>query len=229
MVNASKRLLAIMLSITVFISVQFVWPIKTTAYSNTGIVVAIDPGHGGEDPGSISKDVYEKDINLAVALRIENALAVPGLQVVLTRRSDCDYIIHRRLRGGKTRKQSDLDQRLRIINENNADILISLHVNCIRKRFAGAEVFYNPRSEQSKLLGQYIQQELRSIPGMTKRIAKEGDYYIINKTEIPSVIIEMGYLSDPSEKQLLVSSQYQDQMARAISEGILKYLINRNG
>ncbi|NPV26594.1 MAG: N-acetylmuramoyl-L-alanine amidase [Firmicutes bacterium] len=216
------------LAFILFLLVQLFWPMLVFAPTHTpqfsSKVVVIDAGHGGEDPGTIHGSIYEKDINLAVALRLEKILLAQDVQVVMTRRTDIDYIVHRRLRGEKTRKQSDLDRRLEIANEHGADLLISLHVNCWRKYQAGAEVFYNPQSDRSALLAQWIQQELRQIPGMTKRIAKAGDYYLIIQADMPAVIVEMGYLSSPKERQLLLTPTYQEQLAQAIAAGIVRYL-----
>ncbi|MDA8440801.1 MAG: N-acetylmuramoyl-L-alanine amidase [Peptococcaceae bacterium] len=190
-----------------------------------GSVIAIDPGHGGYDPGAItSQGLYEKNINLVIAQKVKTQLENTGAKVILTREDDRDYVADG-ARGKKKRKQTDLDYRLGLIEQANAKILVSIHVNAVSSGTkSGAETFYQKGAEQGKVLAEYIQNELRQVPTMNKRIAKPGEFYLTRKTKTPAVIVELGYLSNPSERVKLQQFWYQDELAKAIARGIARYL-----
>ncbi|QNB46501.1 hypothetical protein BR63_09365 [Thermanaerosceptrum fracticalcis] len=188
--------------------------------------VFLDPGHGGEDPGCNDPrlGIYEEDINLKVASKTREILTKAGAEVIMSRESDKDYVLPKALRGDMTKKRCDLTTRISIAEEGKADVFVSLHVNATRKRsYAGAETFYNPAEPDSVLLAQNIQKHLRSIPDMTKRIPKPGNYFLLKNASMPSVIVEMGYLSNSKEKELLVQESYQEALALAISRGLIDY------
>lgn len=189
-----------------------------------GHIVMIDPGHGGYDPGAIAEqNVYEKSINLQIAQKVKELLSPSGMEVYLTREEDIDYVPEG-VKGKTTKKQSDLDYRIELAEKAGADILVSLHVNAtVSGRQSGAETFYHPQSEAGKSLAESIQQELIKIPGMNRRVAKTGDFYIINNAAMPTVIVEMGYLSSAKEQKKLQETWYQEQLARAIAKGIANY------
>lgn len=204
---------------------QFFSPLK-------GKIIAIDPGHGGDDPGVWDKkqDIKEKDINLAVALQLKENLTSKGAKVIMTREKDTDYILHYKLRGGKSRKQSDLDKRIEIAEKGKADVLISIHVNATTKaNYGGAEVFYYPTSINGRGLAQYIQDDLRRIPEMIKRIPKTGNYYILHHSPMPAVIVELGCMTYKPEKEKLLIQDYQQQLVQAISAGVEKYFKEKAG
>lgn len=193
--------------------------------------IFLDPGHGGEDPGCNDPrlGIYEKDINLKATLIIRDILNQTGAQVIMSRESDRDYVLPKAQRGSQTKKLSDLTARINMSVDAKAEVFVSLHVNSTRKRsYAGAEAFYNPADPYSQLLAQDIQNHLRNIPGMTKRIAKPGNYYLLKNTPMPSVIVEMGCLSNSKEKQLLITESYQQELARAVSCGLVDYFKNRS-
>lgn len=185
-------------------------------------IIAIDPGHGGYDPGAIWGDIYEKDINLHLAKKLLKYLEDTGAKVILTRDGDYNHAIiglH-----GREAKRYDLNQRLKLIDSHKADLVISIHVNSIRKRsYEGAETFYHPKSQDGKLLALAIQQELRTIPGMKKRIAKISNCYMLSNTKAPAVLVEVGFLSNPHERERLQDPKYQDVLAQKIAAGVIKY------
>jgi len=184
--------------------------------------IAIDPGHGGYDPGAIWGDIYEKDINLRVAKAVKKHLERAGAKVVLTRDSDYNHAIaglH-----GREAKRYDLNQRIKLINAHKADIAITIHVNSVSKRsYEGAEAFYHPKSAEGKKLALAIQQELRAIPGMKKRIAKISNCYMLSNTRVPAVLVEVGFLSNAHERELLQDPAYLDTLARKIAAGVVIY------
>ncbi|HEX3015277.1 MAG TPA: N-acetylmuramoyl-L-alanine amidase [Desulfobacteria bacterium] len=189
-----------------------------------GKVIVLDPGHGGYDPGAISpQGIYEKDINLAIAKRVKAQLASTGAKVVLTREDDRDFVVEGS-RGGKTRKQTDLNYRIEMAERLKAGAIVSIHVNATPSGSkSGAETFFMEGSAPGKALAESIQAELRKVPSMGKRIAKPGRFYLSRKTQITTVIVETGYLSNPGDRQKLRQEWYQDELAKAIARGINLY------
>jgi len=184
--------------------------------------IAIDPGHGGYDPGAVWGDIYEKEINLAISPKLAKRLEENGAKVVVTRNGDYSYAV-KGLRG-RTAKRYDLNQRIKLSEAQQADILITLHVNSTRKHaYEGAEAFYYPKSQQGKKLALAIQQELWTIPGMEKRMPKFSDCYMLRYSKMPAVLVEVGFLSNPHERELLQDPKYRDMLAGSISDGIVNY------
>lgn len=187
-----------------------------------GKIVVVDPGHGGYDPGAVRGEIYEKDINLQIALKLNKSLEEKGATVILTRNGDYNLAIpglHKR-----EAHRYDLGKRLEIASQSKADLFVSVHVNSFNNRsYRGAEVFYFLKSEKSKLLAECIQDELNSIPGINKRIAKTSDCYVLSNARIPAVLVEAGYLSNPNERHNLLIGDYQTLLAQKISCGIQKY------
>jgi N-acetylmuramoyl-L-alanine amidase len=202
------------------------WHGSTAVVSHFGdrYVVILDPGHGGYDPGAISSQgVYEKAINLQIAQKVKEMLRPSGIEVALTREEDIDYVPNG-VKGKTARKQIDLNRRIDMAKEAKADVFVSLHVNAtVSGQNSGAETFYHYKSESGKGLAELIQQELIKIPGMNRRIAKPGDFYVIKNTSMPAVVVEMGYLSSVKEQKKLQQSWYQEQLSRAIAKGIANY------
>lgn len=187
-------------------------------------VIVIDPGHGGYDPGATTKQgVYEKEINLQIAARVERILKPGGIKVLLTRDEDEDYVPSG-VKGKESKKQMDLNYRIAMAKQASADIFVSLHVNATTGAIkSGAETFYHFKSEQGKRLAEVIQSELIKVPGMNRRIAKPGDFYIINNTAMPAVLVELGYINNAAELQKLKQPWYQEQLAHAVAKGIANY------
>jgi len=188
-----------------------------------GKVIVIDPGHGGEDPGAVAGDLLEKDINLDVAQRLENNLAKTGAKVVMTRRGDNNFTSPG-VGDRKARQRNDLDGRLAIAEENEADLFISIHANKGRRKGAyGMETYYHARSGKGQALAEAIQRELGKVQKDNKRKAKAGNYYLLRNTEMPAVIVEVGFLSNSRERKLLQDDMYKDRIAEAITAGVLEF------
>ncbi|MCL2873559.1 MAG: N-acetylmuramoyl-L-alanine amidase [Defluviitaleaceae bacterium] len=192
--------------------------VQTFSMPVSSKIVLIDAGHGGVDTGKIAEgNVLEKDINLAIALRLQSYLEQGGSQVLLTRATDEAL--------GDT-KSGDMQGRRAIANEENADILVSIHQNAFSDTSVhGAQVFYYDGSESSKRLAEYIQEELKSFLGLTSNHqAKANDsYFILRRTTIPAVIVECGFLTNYNERKRLETEEYQDKVAWAIYQGIVRY------
>ncbi len=181
-------------------------------------VIIIDAGHGGWDPGKTgTAGENEKDINLKIALKLQQYLEQSGAVVLITRGDDTAL-------GSK--KKEDMKNRKEIVNESEGDILISIHQNAFPKPSAkGGQVFYHNGSEAGKRLAELIQAKLKEeVDPMNTRAAKANtDYYILKNTSIPSAIVECGFLSNMEEEQKLNTDEYQEKVAWAIYLGILDY------
>jgi len=224
----SKMAILLVLSVMSMLVLSVLWQGSTAVagHFEKGHIVMLDPGHGGYDPGAITKQgVYEKSINLQVAQKVKEMLEPSGIGVFLTREEDIDYVPDG-VKGKTTKKQIDLNRRIDMAKEANADVFVSLHVNATASgQESGSETFYHYQSESGKRLAELIQQELIKIPGMNRRIAKPGDFYIIKNTSMPAVIVEVGYLSSLKEQKKLQQSWYQEQLARAIAKGISNFFV----
>ncbi len=183
-----------------------------------GKVIVVDAGHGGKDPGTVYKDIYEKDINLSISLYLEEYLSEYGATVVLTRDSDND------LSYGETnhRKKNDFDNRIKIINNEYTDMYLSIHLNYLsNKKYYGAQVFYNKDNENlAKSIQEYLNnnletdREIKEIPSST---------YMYKKLEKRGVLIECGFLSNASERSKLITEKYQRKVAKVIAEAVVNY------
>jgi N-acetylmuramoyl-L-alanine amidase len=179
-------------------------------------IVVIDAGHGGWDPGMVGVGgTVEKEINLAIAEKLQQHLEMGGATALVTRASDEAL--------GDT-KRKDLDARKRLADD--ADIMVSIHQNSFpQASVRGAQVFYYKGSEDSKRLAECLQEQFSSFldPENVKSAKANKDYYMLKKTAVPSVIIECGFLSNKKEGQLLTAEEYQEKVAWTIYMGILRY------
>jgi len=200
---------------------------QVASYAVANRVIVIDPGHGGFDPGAQRGEFKEKEITLAISRKLEQNLSKAGAMVILLRDSD-ESLSDSELKGSLSeRKRQDLGRRVEKANEAKADLYISIHANADPSpRWRGAQTFYNKNSTEAKLLAESIQQELTAGLGNTNRKALAGNYYIIDKTKMPAVIVEVGFLSNPEEARLLSQPDYQQRVATAIFTGITKYQAN---
>ncbi len=187
-----------------------------------GYTVVIDPGHGGYDPGVSVNGLHEKDIVLDISFYLRDFLKVSGANVVMTRTGDYDFLAE-----ASTKKKRDLNNRLKIINESGGDLLLSIHVNSIASEiWSGAQTFYSPHNnfDESKRLAFLIQEEFINTLQNTDRYAKMGNYYILQEAVIPAAILEVGFISNPRERELLKNPAYREKVALAITKGVYSYL-----
>ena len=200
----------------------------TSAYSvpKVGKTVVIDAGHGGADGGVVgaSTSVKESDVNLAIARSLKHFLKSRGYDVVMTR-TTTDGLYGMTT---KNKKLKDMQERKKIIEQANADLVVSVHCNSYpRADQVGAQVFYAPSSEDGKTKAETMQKVLADSLG-TKRLAMSGDYFILQCSSTPSLLVECGFLTTPSEEKLLVSSSYQEKVAYAIFTGVHTILCGEN-
>jgi N-acetylmuramoyl-L-alanine amidase len=190
--------------------------------------IVIDPGHGGIFPGKVENDLKEKEINLEISKKLASFFNEAGAMVIMTRNSDTD-LVDPNLNGSLlARQRSDLKKRVELAKEYDADLYISIHCNSTPSQvWSGAQTFYDPENEESEVLAKSIQGEIIEQLKNTKRQALvRRDTFLFENLEIPVVIIECGFLSNPKEAELLNQEEYQYRLAHAIYSGVVKYLAN---
>lgn len=200
--------------------------IDTVSLPVSGKTVVVDAGHGIPDEGAESSNgTTEAETNLKIALKLQNLLEQSGCTVILTR-SDENAIYDIDSKTLKQKKISDIRNRVKIGNESSADIFVSIHLNKIpQKQYDGWQTFYKQGSEEGEKLAKSIQTNLNeSIQKENNRVAKTIDnVYIIKHVEIPTSIVECGFLSNLEEEKLLLEDEYQNKLSWGIYNGITDY------
>ncbi|NLY92134.1 MAG: hypothetical protein GX081_11100 [Firmicutes bacterium] len=191
----------------------------------SGKTIIIDAGHGGTDPGAVGRSgLEEKTITLDLAKRLKRYFSRVGVYVIMTRERDIDYSQMPEA-GALTKKRRDLLYRVRMANESKADLLLSIHVNSFPQSiWSGAQCFYDSKTPGSKALAEAIQESLVTRLGPNRRKAKSVDYLILKATTMPSVTVEVGFISNPREEELLADPEYREKLAEAIFYGTAAYL-----
>ena len=185
-----------------------------------GKVIYIDPGHGGLDPGTIYKDIYEKDINLEICKKLQSILEDEGATIYLTRYGD--YDLSKSYTG--SRKKSDLNNRAKIINDSKADLYISIHLNSISSStWSGAQVFYDDVNKNNYDLALLMQQQLKADLKTNRKVKEISTMLMNRKITIPGILIEAGFLSNSNDRYLLQKADYQYKIVESIKKGIIKY------
>ena len=188
-----------------------------------GKTVVLDPGHGGNDPGKVgANSVKEKDVNLQIAMKTKKLLEEEGVRVIMTRDKDQD------LAGDSdhNRKVQDMKARVKLINDAMPALTVSIHQNSYQDpSVKGAQVFYYSHSKEAERAAEILKQALLTVEESGTREKKAADsYYLLNKTDVPVVIVECGFLSNPEEAKRLTDSAYQKELAKAVAKGILTCL-----
>ncbi len=200
----------------------------TSAGVNNTFTVIIDAGHGGMDGGTQSEDgVLEKDVNLEISKALQSVLELYGYRTLMTRVDDnVQYD-----KGADTireKKVSDIHNRMAMIESEANAVFISIHQNHFsQSQYNGAQVFYSSNHNDSKLLAQRIQDSFKSNlqPENNREIKKSGtEIYLLYHSQIPSVMVECGFMSNPNEAKLLADKDYQKKLALVIANGIMNYL-----
>ncbi len=215
------------LFVVIFLLVMIATSNVATAYKDKAfkVKIVVDAGHGGIDGGCIgsTSESVESNLNLLIAKEVETALLSKGFSVFLTRKND-EGLYGTEEPGFKLR---DLQKRVEIASEISPDLFISVHLNkYLSPSRRGAQVFYKINDKNSKNLATNIQNSLNLLPE-SKRMYDplKGDYYVLNALTCPAVIVECGFLSNPEEEKLLLTKTYRKKLAKAIAEGIVRYLV----
>ncbi len=177
------------------------------------VVIVLDPGHGGKDPGTLWKNIYEKDINLAIIQKLEQILKEEGYQVALTRSEDV---------------ARTLKERVKVGADKEADVFVSVHQNALEKDTvtSGIETYCNQNSnKKSGILADAIHSRLIDSTGAKdKKVKKDSDLFVIINSEMPACLVETGFITSTKERAKLLDDSYQDKLAQAIAEGIKEFV-----
>lgn len=189
--------------------------------------VVVDAGHGGEDGGATGvHGELEKDINLAIALELQRLLEQHQFQVVMVRDWDTD-LADQNLPTVAQRKRSDLQRRLRLVEESGGCVLLSIHQNFFTEsQYSGAQVFYSANDPRSEALAEAIRASITETlqPENTRQNKVGEGVYLLEQCQVPAVLVECGFLSNPEEAAALADPDYQKRMAQAIYNGLVRYL-----
>ena len=183
-------------------------------------MIVIDSGHGGDDPGKIGiNQAKEKDVNLKIAKKVKKRLKKEGWKVVMTREED--VMLGDAQKGN--RKIHDMKARVELINKTMPAMAVSIHQNSYQEaEIHGAQVFYYSHSQDGKRMAETMQRALLMADEENTRQAKGNDtYYLLKRTEVPTIIVECGFLSNPQEAEKLTEDGYQKKLAQAITSGII--------
>ena len=202
--------------------------VPTVSLPVSGKTIVVDAGHGVPDEGAESSNgTSEAETNLKIALKLQELLEQSGCTVILTR-SDENAIYDIDSKTLRQKKKSDIHNRVKIGNESQADIFVSIHLNKIpQQQYDGWQTFYNAKSEDGRKLAISIQDAIgKTVQTENNRVAKSIDnIYIIKHVEIPTTIVECGFLSNPEEEKKLLENSYQDKLAWGIYNGIINYFM----
>lgn len=177
------------------------------------ITIIIDPGHGSKDIGTSYQSIYEKDINLDISKKLKKELEDYGATVILTREDDYDLSTP----NANRRKKSDFDNRIKLINESNTKLFISIHQNYYEdSKYNGIQVFYKGNKE----LADYLQNKLNN---KRKAYKISNKLYMYNKLNSDGLLIECGFLSNYKDRKKLTNKAYHKELAILIAKNIVEY------
>jgi N-acetylmuramoyl-L-alanine amidase len=185
-----------------------------------GKVIYLDPGHGGLDGGAQYKDIYEKDINLKISLKLQEKLVSSGAIVYLTRNGDYDLATTNTI----NIKRSDLSRRSNIINNSLCDLFLSIHLNSeTSELWNGPQVFYDDIVEENQEIASLFQKELNKKLNGKREEKQVTDLYLQKRIKRPGVLVEVGFLSNANDRYLLQQETYQNKVANILNQTIIKY------
>lgn len=217
-----KYKIKILLIFIILLSIFNVVNANILPISLIGKTIYLDAGHGGKDPGAYRKDIYEEDINLKIVLKLKDKLENMGAIVLLTRDGDYDLSD----KNAYLRKRSDLARRAELINNSNADIYLSIHLNSSQySSWSGAQTFYDDINEKNKYIAEVFQKAFNKKLNSTKKIKEMTNLYMYKRINIPGVLLELGFISNPNERYLLNEDSYQDKIVDILSNCLIEILV----
>lgn len=207
----------IVLAFSTFLCISVAKPSMSQRFAP---IIVIDAGHGGSDGGSVSpfSGIDENHINLEYAQTLQQIMQNIGFKVVMTRENlNGLYPLY-----STNRKKDDMKKRKEIIDKSGASLVVSIHMNSFPLQSCfGCQTFYNPNSPSSILLAQNIQEMFKKNLTNARASAQSGDYFILNCTDKPAVLVECGFLSNQAEEQLLQTQNYRTTLCTLIAYGII--------
>ena len=224
----SLMIVMLLISIVTPISLNATKVEETTSHALTTTCILIDAGHGEPDGGAVSADgIKESDLNLQIANKLKYELALKGYQVIMTREDENNISGLNDDSTIRSIKSKDINNRVNLANSSNAEFMISIHMNKYEDpKYYGWQTFYSKNSEKGKKLAECIQAGIKESTGLeNKREAlKIEGIKIIDKTTIPVVIVECGFLSNTDECTKLQDENYQMKLVNGIVLGIETFL-----
>ena len=228
-----KKFIPYLIIITVVIGAVFSGSVSRNnsaiqSSSENTTVIILDAGHGGIDGGAVAADgTAEKNLNLDIVLKMQTYLEKLGYKIILTRSEDIS--IHSSdAQTTREKKVSDLHNRLDIIKSNPDSVFVSVHQNYYtQSKYSGTQVFYSVNNPQSEKLALCIQNSVVSSlqPDNTRKIKPSGNsIFLLSNSDVPSVLVECGFLSNSAETEKLKNENYRMQMAEYICKGIIDYI-----
>lgn len=182
-----------------------------------GKTIYLDAGHGGVDNGATVNNVKEKDLNLQIVYKLKETLTNAGATVLLTRKDDNDISNPKAL----YRKKSDFDNRIKLINNSNADLYISIHQNIYQnKKYSGPQVFY---VKDNQKLAEIMQNTLNKYLNTKRKVKTINNTYMYKLLTKKGILIECGFISNDNERYKLKTEEYQIKLSKIITEGIIAY------
>ena len=184
-------------------------------------VIVIDAGHGGSDVGAVGPTgLTEKEVTLAVALKVEKILKAEGMKVVMTRRTDTDVA------APGASNTAELQARVDKVPPQ-ANLFISIHCNAFTNpKSNGMETFHYGGSPEGQRLAKILNEELAKFGGLNNRGVKAANFYVIKRTKCPASLIELAFITNPKEEKLLADSKYQKKIAGAIANAVKRFFMN---
>lgn len=217
-----KTIFLIFLLIIAIVSIASFVATTASSIPKPQYKIVIDAGHGGRDGGAVGKStgITESELNLEYALQLKDFCEEFGFEVVLTR-STMDGLYDE---NSSNKKKSEMENRINTINNSDADLMISLHMNAFPLSSSeGAQVFYAKGSGQGYELAKSIQTNLSQSFKSARDYVTVGDYFVLNFSNIPSVLVECGFLSNPEEEKLLQDDSYKKNFCYSLLAGIINY------
>lgn len=196
--------------------------VRATSMPKAVHTIVIDAGHGGKDGGAVGKTTQatESFLNLQYALTLGKICKQYGFDVVQTR-SDMNGLYSP---FASNKKRSEMEKRREIIENSNPDVVVSVHMNSFPSSSArGAQVYHAENSEVGKSLAESVQTSLHKNIEYSRKTVKAGDFYVLNCTETPSILVECGFLSNPEEELLLQDEEYMNKFCYNLFCGILMF------
>ncbi len=217
-----KSIIAVICALLIVASVVVYFTAIKPAFSPKPThVIVIDAGHGGRDGGAVGvSGTTESELNLMYAKQLASLCEEFGMRVVLTR-SDMNGLYDET---ASNKKKSEMEKRRKIINESGGELMVSLHMNSFPlSSSSGAQVFYAKGDEQGLFLAKSVQTSICKSFKSARDYVTVGDYFVLNTSNIPAILIECGFLSNPSEETLLKNEDYCREFCYCILAGILAY------
>jgi len=232
--SKGRFVLLILIAAFIIISAPIVVSVVSHRSILAGKVIVVDPGHGGLDGGANNRYILEKNINLDIALMLQNRLEQNGATVIMTRTKDVELSKSRK--PSRERYLSDLSARVNIINNSSADMFISIHANSSTSApsVRGAIAFYSEAHPRSREIAYAIQSifnnygfEYQGKTYKSRHTPQKGNYYLTVNAKIPGIIIETGFISNGTDLMFFKKPEYKKYIADAICQGISNYFLSR--